>query len=683
MKIITKLTAVLALALLFSSAAVAQKNFSKDADKAFDNKEYFNSIELYKKAYTKAKKKEDKAFIIFRTAECYRMVGDNKQAEAWYIKAIKAGYTDPIAELYLADSKKAQEKYNEALIEYNNYKKAVPSDPKGENGAKSCELAQKWKDNPTRYKVENLALVNSKDPDFSPMYTDKKYNKIYFTSMRPGVTGGTTVDGTIGESYSDIFETQMDKNGKWSTPTALGEPINTKDNEGLTASTKKGDMLFFTRCIVENGKQTTNQLWSSMKKGTSWGDPTKLDFCNDTIRYKSPTISSDGTTLVFASNMPGGQGGYDLWYSKYDKKDKKWSAPANLGSDINTPGDDVFPFLREDGSLYFSSTGHLGMGGLDIYKAEKKGDNQWANISNMKYPINSAADDFSIIFEGKNERGYLSSNREGTKGADDIWSFTMPALIFTVEGVVTDSKFKEPIGGVTVKLVGSDGSSVETKTDAMGAYKFADNGTARYINSNASYVINVVAGDAKTAEAPSGFLNSTEKAKETTVGLEESKRFVHDFKLDPILKEMRFPDVLYDLGKATLRPESQDSLNFLYQTLIDNPNITIELSAHTDSRGSDVANQKLSEARAKSCYDYLVSKGIPAERMTPKGYGEKRLLVTDAQINTLKTKEEKEAAHQKNRRTVFTVLRKDYVDPNAPKITAPTVAPKATEDDDE
>jgi tetratricopeptide (TPR) repeat protein len=227
MKIISKLAALLVFSLLFSANVMAQKNFSKDADKAFENKEYFTSIELYKKAYTKAKKKEDKAFIVFRTAECYRMIGDNKQAEAWYIKAIKANYTEPKAKLYLADAKKAMEKYNEALIEYNNYKKEVPSDPRGEDGAKSCELAQKWKDAPTRYKVDNVALINTKDPDFAPTYADKKYNKLYFTSMRPGVVG-SSIDGSNGENFSDIFETMMDKNGKWSTPVSLPEPLNTK-----------------------------------------------------------------------------------------------------------------------------------------------------------------------------------------------------------------------------------------------------------------------------------------------------------------------------------------------------------------------------------------------------------------------------------------------------------------------
>ncbi|MCX6296881.1 MAG: OmpA family protein [Bacteroidetes bacterium] len=702
MKIITKLTAILALTLLFSASAFAQKNFMADAKKAFESQEYFNSIELYKKAYTKAKKKEDKAFIVFRTAECYRLIGDNKQAEAWYLKAIKANYTDPKAKLYLADAKKALEKYNEALIEYNNYKKEVPSDPRGEDGAKSCELAQKWKDAPTRYKVDNIALLNTKDPDFAPSYADKKYNKIYFTSMRPGVIG-SAIDGTNGENYSDIFEAMMDKNGKWNTPTSLPEPVNTKDNEGLSSVTKKGDVIYFTRCIVDKKNVTYNQIWSASKKSAGWGDPVKMAFCIDTIKYATPCISADGMTLFFSSNMPGGQGENDIWMVKYEKKGAKWGNPINLGTAINTPGNDVYPFIHEDGTLYFSSTGHLGMGGLDIFKAEKKGEDQWGNVTNMKYPINSAGDDFGIIFEGKKERGYLSSNREGTKGADDIWSFVLPPLLFTIEGVVSDCLYKEVIPGVTVKLVGSDGSSVETKTDAAGYYKFAENGTARYVIPNTSYVITTQVGpDVKTTQAALGFLNGSDKVKETTVGVEEAKIFKHDFCLAPIKKEMRFPDVLYDLGKADLRPESQDSLNFLYQTLIDNPNITIELSSHTDYRGSDPANQKLSEARAKSCVDYLVSKGIPAARMTPKGYGEKSPLEVDiepdgkvdytlseAYINKTtkgQPKEVFEALMQKNRRTVFKVLRKDFVDPNAPKdvpVIAPVVPKTEGEDEEE
>ena len=235
-----------------------------------------------------------------------------------------------------------------------------------------------------------------------------------------------------------------------------------------------------------------------------------------------------------------------------------------------------------------------------------------------------------------------------------------------------------------MKLVGSDGSTAEVKTDKNGYYKFAENETKRYVNENTSYVLSTeVANEIKTKEAPLGFLNSSTKAKETTVGVTESKIFKHDFCLTPIERDIRFPEVQYGLDSANLRPNSRDSLDFLYQTLVDNPTFVIELSAHTDSRGSPKHNMVLSDARAKSCVDYLISKGINAERMKPKGYGFTRLLITDAEIAKLKTKEEQDAAHQKNRRTVFTVLRKDFVDPNAPKEQPKQQQPKKEGEEDD
>jgi peptidoglycan-associated lipoprotein len=660
MKLI-KPTSIALIALFTLSLHVnAQKNFAKDADKAFDNKEYFNAIELYKSAYSKTKDKEAKAEILFKTAECYRMIGDNKQAEVWYGKTIKAKYSDPKATLYLANAKKAMGKYDEALIVYNDYKKLNPGDPAGENGAKSCEQAQKWKDHPTRYKVELMPMINSKEADFSPSYADKKYTTLYFTSTREGVVGGSGIDDGTGDMFSDIFETKVDKNGKWSTPVPIAQPVNSNFNDGSSVINKKISTIYFTRCNVEKNAVVPCQLYVATKKGNLWGEPVKITFCTDSFEFRHPAISADESVLIFTSTMEeGSMGGYDLWMSTFNKKTKVWDAPVNLGPEINTAGNEGYPFIRDDGTLFFSSDGHPGMGGLDIFKAEKKGDNKWGTVTNMQNPINSSADDFGIIFEGKKDRGYLSSNREGGKGQDDIYSFANPPLIFNIQGTVKDKETKVPIENATVKLVGSDGSSVELKTDKAGFYNFGANGSTRYVVENTSYVITAGANE---------YLNS-EKAKETTVGVTESKTFVHDFLLQPARKDIfiRFPDVLYDLGKADLRPESKDSLNFLYQTLIDNPTIKIELSSHTDTRADDNFNQKLSEARAKSCVDYLISKGIAPERLVPKGYGEKKVLVTDAEIAKLPTNEEKEAAHQKNRRTVFRVLSFDYVDPNAPK----------------
>jgi peptidoglycan-associated lipoprotein len=691
MKIVKLAFIALASVIVFSVSGFAQKNFLKDADKSFLHREYFTAIELYKKAYAGESKKENKARIIFQTAECYRLINDTKNAEQWYEKAIKANYPDAKAKLYLADSKKILGKYDEALIQYNLYKKDVPSDPRGENGAKSCELAQKWKDIPSRYKVENVAQINSKALDFSPSYIDKKYTTLYFTSTREGATGGK-MDNGLGTNFSDIFEAKLDKNGKWSTPATIATPVNTDGNDGSDVISKKGNMMIFTRCNSQKGKILPCGLYITTKKGQTWDEPTKLPFVSDSSSYGHPALNVEEDVLIFSSDMPGGFGDKDLWMSVLDKKSKEWGTPVNMGPGINTPGFEGYPFIRDDGFLFFSSNGHLGMGGLDIFKAKQTGTNKWGEVTNLQFPLNSNGDDFAIIFEGKKERGYFSSNREGGKGGDDIWQFSLPPLLFTIEGVVTDCKFKEIIEGVTMKLVGSDGSTAETKTDKNGYYKFAENTDKRYVNENTSYVITTsISNDLKTKEAPRGFVNSSVKAKETTVGVSESKIFKHDFCLTPITKEIRFPDVLYDLNSAELRPESKDSLNFLYETLIDNPSFVIELSSHTDYRGSDPANQKLSEARAKSCVDYLISKGIPAARMVAKGYGEKRPVeVMDADGKTVlytlteayidknskgKSKEEYEALMQKNRRTVFSVLRKDFVDPNAPKEQPKPAAP--------
>jgi peptidoglycan-associated lipoprotein len=661
----------IALFSLISFNINAQQNFLDEANEAFENREYFNSIALYKKAYAKERRNEVKALILFKTAECYRQVGDNPQAEVWYSKAIDANYPDPKAVLYYADALKEQGKNAEAKVQYQKYKSLNPSDPRGDTGVKSSEIANEWTSKPTRWKVENLSMINTKDREFCPMYADSAYKKIYFTSTRSGATGGE-FDATIGEAYSDVFEATVDNNGKWSTPTPLAAPVTTKNNEGLTSITKKGDLLFWTRCIPEKNKIVYNQLWSVPRQGDNkWGTPEKLPFNNDTTKFASPAISPDGKMLVFASNLTGGYGDNDLWISKYDAVSNTWSVPINLGPEINTVGNDAFPYIKDDMTLYYSTNGRIGMGGRDIFKAEYLGDGKWGKVENMQYPINSNADDFGIIFEGVSDRGYMSSNREGTKGSDDLWSVVLPPLLFAAEGVVmtSDPEFKEPVPGVKVILRGSDGSTITTLTDKDGKYSFAETTSGeRPIKPNTSYTVSLsVDKDLKTAHFKNGFLNSSAKYKFSTVGERESKVYKGgelDLLLIPIKKEIAFPAVLYDVGKSDLRPESKDSLDYLYQTLIDNPNIVIELSAHTDSRGDNDKNLKLSQDRAQSCYDYLVSKGIPADRMIPKGYGEERLLVTDKQISMMKTLEEIEAAHQKNRRTVFSVLRKDYVPKN-------------------
>jgi peptidoglycan-associated lipoprotein len=688
---LTKVLSVLVVFLLaFSVNAYAQKNYIRDADKAFDSQQYFTAAELYKKGMAKIKNKEETARITFQIAECYRKMNDWKQAESWYGKAIKKKCNNEKAYLWYAEAKKINMKYDEAITAFNDYKTRVPSDPAGENGVKSSELSQKWKDSPTRYVVENMAQINSKDYDFSPTYSDKKHTSLIFTSKREGQTGNK-IDPISGTMYSDLFETKVDKNGKWSSPSTVQGDVNSAlGNEGASCVNKKADKIYFTKCDQQKKQLITCKIFLSAKKGNSWAAPEMVDFgldaaILDSFNFRHPTISADEQVMVFSSDMTGNMGGHhsDLWMSTFDKKAKKWGKPTNLGGTINTNNREGFPYISETNDLYYSSDGLLGMGGLDIFKATITDAKnwKWGTPENLRYPMNSPGDDFGICFDGKKERGYLTSNREGTKGADDIWSFYLPPLVFHLNGTVTDCKYGPTVSvqECTVRLVGSDGSAVEAKSDKDGKYKFD-------LLPEVSYVVTVFSDGKAHSTKAEGYLNlpDKDKGKLTTVGEMTSKDFTLDFCLVPVESEIRFPAVLYDLNKSNLRPESQDSLNFLYQTLMDNPTAIIEISSHTDARASNAYNQKLSQARAQACVDYLVKvKGIPAERMVAKGYGEERPLrmtdgtvLTEKYINAKKTKQEQEALHQLNRRTVFTVLSWNYVDPNAPKSTRTIKPPK-------
>ncbi|HLG02291.1 MAG TPA: OmpA family protein [Bacteroidia bacterium] len=685
----------------FSLDANAQKNYIRDADRAFDSQSYYTASELYKKGIAKINNKQEKARITFQIAESYRKMNDWKQAESWYSKAIKAKHSDDKMYLWYAEALKINQRYDDAVIAFGDYKTRVPSDPAGENGIKSSELAQKWRDNPGRWVVENVALLNSKDYDFSPTFSDKKHTSLIFTSKREGQSG-SKIDPISGTMYSDLFESKIDKNGKWSTPATVAGEVNTPlGNEGASSVNKKSDKIYYTQCGQEKKAVITCKIFMSVKRGNAWDVPTLIDFgldaaVVDSFNFRHPTVSADEQVMVFSSDMTGSLGGKrtsDLWMSLYDKKAKQWGKPTNLGSTINTEGREGFPYISENNDLYFSSDMHLGMGGLDIFKAPVTDAKnwRWGTPENLQYPLNSSGDDFGLIFDGKKERGYLTSNREGTKGADDIWSFYQPPLVFHLNGTITDCKYGPSITvqDATVRLVGSDGSALEVKTDKDGKYKYD-------LLAEVSYVVTVFSdGKARSTKAD-GYLNlpDKDKGKLTTVGEINSKDFTLDFCLVPAETEIRFPAVLYDLDKSTLRPESKDSLNFLYQTLIDNPTIIIEIASHTDARATNKYNQVLSQARAQACVDYLVNeKKVPKERMIAKGYGEERPLrmadatvLTEKYINSKKTTEEREALHQLNRRTVFRVLSWDYVDPNAPvdqnqrKIVKPKVLSGAFDD---
>tara|TARA_R110001592_G_scaffold58067_2_gene176295 strand:+ start:9780 stop:11783 length:2004 start_codon:yes stop_codon:yes gene_type:complete len=653
-----RLFGLLTLVLCLGLTTFAQKNYKQDADMAFNGNKYYQAIDLYKKAYTKEKSKEVKAEILFKIGESYRLKEDGTQAAVWYNKAITAKYPDPLAIFYVANILKTQGKYEDAIVEYNKYKAANPSDKRADEGIKSSEKAKEWKDNPTRFVVNPMPLLNSEDFDFSPIFADKKNQEIYFTSTRQG-SAGSNVSDVTGMNFSDLYTSKRDKKGKWSEPTVLNETVNSPASEGASCLNTRRNIIYFTRCGVQDkGVMGCSIMWAK-KAGQKWGEPEVIPIAADTFTVGHPAISDDDMTLVFASNIPGGQGGKDLWYITYDKKAKTWSEPTNLGSEINTAGDEMFPFIRDNGELYFSSNGHAGMGGLDIFKAASKGVNQWATVENLQYPLNSPANDFGIVFEPGQDRGFLTTSREGGKGGDDIWQFYLPPMLFSLEGIVKDVETEAPLANAKVKLVGTDGSSTETITDENGSFSFIENGAARYINPETSYSILV---------EKEKYLNA--KGKETTVGLEKSKKFFHEYALQPVENTViKLPLIEYEYNKADLRPNSKDSLNYLYNIMLDNPTIVIQLRSHTDFRGSAAYNQKLSQRRAQSCVDYLVKeKGVDPDRIKAKGMGESEpirgannVLLDEKYINSLKSKEEIEAAHQRNRRTDFKVLSTDFV----------------------
>ena len=655
-----KILACLTLCLLFTNMAVAQGRLAEEADDAFQKGFFFNAIELYKKAYTVEKKAAVKAELIFKVAESYRALGDVQQAQVWYEKANKAQYTDPVTYFWIGEMQKQQGMYAEAIASYNKYKEKKSNDPRADASIAMCQMSQQWKDSPTRYTVDPEVLLNTPQYDFTPAFADKKNETVVFTSTRPASTGANT-DQIIGEAFSDLFTSTRDRLGKWSEPVKLPLEINTEGNEGAPIFNSKRTLMFFTRCPSEKKKVFGCDIWVSKKVGNNFAAPAMLALKpsvgkEDTLVCGHPTLSDDETMLVFASDaaFPGRQGGKDLYMVRLDRDGKPTGTPQNLGTEINTPKDEMFPFLRFDGSLYFSSTGHSGMGGMDMYRAEKTGDGIWGHTENMKSPLNSAADDFAIMFDGEFDRGFFTSNRPGGKGQDDIWRFYMPDMVFALQGNVYDKVTGQPIPGAKVSVVGTNGSNFSALTDDNGGFAFVENGKDRYIKEGVSYSI--------IAEKE-GYL--VVKDQITTVGLTESTTFVKEYFLQPFEKTaIKLPQILYDVDQFFLRPESKDSLEVLYTTLTDNPNIVIELRSHTDARPTRKykgGNKELSQLRAQSCVNYLVEKGIDAARMVPVGMGPDEPLITMEQIKAMATKEEKEAAHQTNRRTDFRVIRSDFV----------------------
>jgi peptidoglycan-associated lipoprotein len=639
---------------------VAQTNRIKRANALYEAGGYFEAIELYRRDLDKVAR-EEMGLYLTRIGDCYRMIGNARQAEIWYSKAIMRDPPDPRVYYYYAEMLKMSEKYDEALEQYMKYKELVPNDPLTDFGIQSCELSKKWIESPSGYEIVNMRAINSRQSDFSPAYASEDYTILFFTSSRDDATGTKNHAGT-GEKFTDIFTTQRDRKGSWSSPRPLDESINTPNDEGTPSLSADLNKLYFTRCRTSKRNKLGCEIMVSERREQGWLSPEPIPIAADSMVVAHPAISNDELTLYFVSNIPGGYGGNDIWKVTRNSPSDSWGEPVNLGPDINTRGNEMFPFIHSDGTLYFSSDGHPGMGGLDIYRAKPKSDGNGWEVENMRYPINSPSDDFGIIFEKEREAGYFSSRRRdvGARGGDNIFLFYLPELIFNLIGQVKDDKTELPLANSSVQMIGSDGLIANAKTDERGGFKFL-------LNPGTDYVL---------IASREGYLNG--KGRETTRGVQLSKDFEMTIMLTSTARPIELPNIFYDYDRWELRPESMAALDRLVEVLNDNPTIIIELGAHTDNRGTLDYNYDLSQKRAQSVVNYLIDKGIPTERLRAKGYAQSQPKLVDEQlvkqypflsvgatlnqqlIDSLPNEEQKEMVHQINRRTEFRVLSTDF-----------------------
>lgn len=620
------------------------------ADEQFARGEYFDASKTYRKIYNKLKPREqraERAEVAAKMAECHRLLGQDARAAAAYQNALRYGYPDSSIMLRLAQAQHGQGAYAQAVGTYEEYLAAHPDDRLAQRGLAGARKAAELKKNKTRYVVKNATLFNSRRSDFSPMFNGEV---LYFTTTNEKVKG-TNRSEITGMKRSDIWMAKKNEQGVWQRPEAVEGELNSEWDEGICSFTPDGSTMYLTRAIRKAGSNTGTEICTSTRSDAQWSAPVKFEITADTISsYGHPAVSPSGEWLYFSSDMPG-TGGKDLW--RINLRERAGSL-ENLGEAINTPGDEVFPYLLTDSVLFFSSDGHPGLGGLDIFRATLSPSGGWL-VENMGSPINSEGDDFGITYAspGK-EAGYFSSNRGDGRGYDHLYSFELPDLKILISGWVLD-KDEEPVPNAVIRIVGNDGSNQKAVAKNDGSFSFP-------LRRGVSYVM--LAG-------AKGYLNA--KQEFTSDDAEEDAEYGIDFILASLSKPNILENIFYDFDKATLRPESKSALDELAQMLRDNPNITIEMASHTDRHGSDEYNIDLSHRRAKSVVDYLIESGIAADRLQAQGYGESRPKVVSKRINRefpqfpegqvldeeyilSLSEEDQEAADQVNRRTEFQVL---------------------------
>lgn len=650
-------TALVSVLILMLVSCGAERSFKK-GEKFLALGEYFDAAAQYKKAYSNTKPK-DKALrgkYAAKMALCYNRINFNQKAVAAYRNAIR----------YHADSIDMHLAFAKALLKDGNYKEAeqefrmlldsMPGNVLARNGLQSALTARKLKEEGSQYIVKKMDLFNSRRADFSPMFCGDQYEQLFFTSTR-NEAEGDELSGITGTKNGDIFYSQKDEKGKWGKPQQITSGLNTEFDEGACCFSPDQRVMYLTQCVSDPSYPRYATIVTSNRSDAAWSKVSKLEVTRDTLSsYAHPAVSPDGEWLYFASDMPGGKGGFDIWRVRLTAAGL--GGVENLGEPINTPGDEMFPTFRPNGDLYFSSNGHPGLGGLDIFIARYDKNSRKVVLEHPGYPLNSQADDFGMTFEGAHNKGFFSSNRGDGRGWDHIYSFEKPEIIQTVTGWVYEMEGYE-LPSAQVYIVGNDGTNKTLSVKGDGSF-------TEVVTPGVDYVLLATC---------KGFLNHKEEISIKPSA--ESQDHVLQFPLASIRVPVLIDNIFYDFDKYTLRAESTAALDELVKLLEENPNVTIELSSHCDYKGSEAYNKTLSQRRAETVVKYLISKGIKADRLTPVGYGKmkpktirKKLtekytwlkegdVLTEDYIKKL-DKEKQEICNQLNRRTEFIVLRTTY-----------------------
>lgn len=735
MKTYKKSLLLLAVSLFFAATGFAQtKSIAQKADDLFNQKQYIAALQKYEEAYNKiSSNKAEKNRCYFQMGECYRLMNNFPKAERVYKRLINQKYytTEPKLYYYMAEMYRFENKFDEADEYYGKYLELVPDDKLAQQRKASIIYVNQLFMNCTRHNIVKLEKWSTDYNDWAPRFLGDDTSRLVFTSSRFGNDDGKH-DAWTGQAFSDFYTVFQDRQGNWSDAVDNFDgsgKINSPVNEGEAWFSPDGSTVYFSRCDSREHETQGCYVYFSKKGGATlegkggrkgkkddnaeangdWSEPVKINLGDTVYNYLYPTLSRDQLTMYFSSDMPNGYGDYDLWMVTRKSVDDDFGTPVNLGSTVNSAGREVFPTLRNDSTLYFSSNGLPGVGGLDIFRTGKSG-RKWSTPENLGIPINSSYDEMSIIYYPESqhymmERGYFSSNRpfddphnkktdkKGKKVPpinDDLFYFELPPLLYSIEGTIRDEKSMQLVENAKVRIVGSDGSEFETYSNKQGFYRF----DTKQIKRNVVYKMYVSKVDYFSIEG-----------SESTCGYNTDKDIVHDFRIEPVPKQpVVLPEIRYDLAKWDLKEEFMDSLMDLYLVMVNNPNVVVELRAHTDCRPFlGLTNDTLSQRRAQSVVDYLISRGIEPERLVAKGYAERVPRTLDRNmtiridgkpysfaegttldcdyINHMNDKGRQEAAHQLNRRLEFLILRTDYVSKKLiNNLAADTPTVKHTED---